>query len=70
MEEWIIERIDDMKRDLMDILACPTCKGDLTLTVDSEDESEIISGKLTCSTCAVDYPIEQGIPNLLPKNTK
>ncbi|UCF07504.1 MAG: methytransferase partner Trm112 [Thermoplasmata archaeon] len=59
-----------MKRDLMDILACPTCKGDLTLTVEEEDEKEIVKGKLTCSTCVVDYPIEEGIPNLLPKNQK
>lgn len=59
-----------MKRDLMDILACPTCKGDLTLTVEKEDEKEIITGKLTCSTCAEDYPIEDGIPNLLPKGAK
>jgi uncharacterized protein YbaR (Trm112 family) len=70
LEEWILARYETMKRDLMDILACPTCKGDLTLTVDLENETEIISGKLTCSTCAVDYPIEEGIPNLLPKNTK
>ena len=59
-----------MKRELMDILACPTCKGDLTLTVGKEDEKEILEGTLRCSACAVDYPIEDGIPNLLPKNTQ
>ncbi|MCL7413306.1 MAG: Trm112 family protein, partial [ANME-2 cluster archaeon] len=28
----------------MEILCCPMCKGDLVLTVDEEDENEIISG--------------------------
>ncbi len=59
-----------MKRDLMDIICCPTCKGDLTLSVEEEDSKEIIKGKLTCVNCSVDYPIEEGIPNLLPKNLK
>ncbi|MEE9152007.1 MAG: methytransferase partner Trm112 [Thermoplasmata archaeon] len=57
-----------MKRDLMDIICCPTCKGDLTLTVEEEDAKEIIKGLLACGKCGVDYPIEEGIPNLLPKN--
>ncbi|MCX6675308.1 MAG: hypothetical protein NTW84_02690 [Methanothrix sp.] len=29
-----------MKRDLLDILACPLCKGDLTLEVFEENEKE------------------------------
>jgi uncharacterized protein YbaR (Trm112 family) len=55
-----------MKRDLLDILACPVCKGDLQLTVKEEDEKEIISGDLFCAKCNEHYPIEDGIPNLLP----
>lgn len=55
-----------MKRDLMEILACPVCKGPLTLTVDEEDEKEIIKGSLFCEKCSVTYPIEETIPNLLP----
>ncbi|UCG68726.1 MAG: methytransferase partner Trm112 [Thermoplasmata archaeon] len=57
-----------MKRDLMEIICCPTCKSDLTLSIEKEDEKEIIKGVLTCTKCGVDYPIEEGIPNLLPKN--
>jgi uncharacterized protein YbaR (Trm112 family) len=56
-----------MKKDLMEIICCPTCKGDLTLKVESEDEKEIIKGSLSCGKCNVDYPIDGGIPNLLPK---
>jgi uncharacterized protein len=57
-----------MKRTLMDILCCPVCKGDLALRVDKEDEKEILEGGLYCATCTVDYPIHEGIPNLLPQN--
>ena len=56
-----------MKKALMDILVCPVCKGKLTLTVDKEDEKEIVTGSLYCSHCDVRYPIEDTIPNLLPQ---
>ena len=59
-----------MKKDLMEIICCPTCKGDLTLTTESEKENEVITGTLSCGKCGADYPIEEGIPNLLPKNIK
>lgn len=56
-----------MKRTLLPILCCPVCKGDLLLTIDVEDEEEILTGKLHCQSCRVDYPIEDGIPDLLPR---
>ncbi len=59
-----------MKRDLMDILACPLCKGDLELEVFEEDEREIITGKLFCQACNETYPIEDGIPNMLPPDLR
>jgi uncharacterized protein YbaR (Trm112 family) len=59
-----------MKKDLMEIICCPACKGDLTLNIEGEKDNEIITGTLTCGNCNVDYPIEEGIPNLLPKNIK
>ena len=65
-----IKRTDKMKRELMEIICCPTCKGDLILSVEKEDEKEIIKGVLKCGKCGVDYLIEDGIPNLLPKNLK
>ena len=55
-----------MKRELMDILACPVCKGELGLTVDEENEREIVSGTLYCARCDARYPIVDTIPNLLP----
>ncbi len=56
-----------MRRSLMDILCCPVCKGELVLTIENEDEKEILEGGLQCSTCKVKYPIHDGIPNLLPQ---
>jgi len=58
-----------MKRKILDILCCPVCKGDLTLSVAEENEREIVEGVLTCARCRVDYPIHEGIPNLLPQNS-
>jgi uncharacterized protein YbaR (Trm112 family) len=54
----------------MDILCCPVCKGDLSLNVDKEDEKEIIEGELSCGVCKVNYPIHEGIPNLLPQTSQ
>lgn len=55
-----------MKRDLMEILCCPVHKTDLQLKVTREDQEEIVEGTLHCALCRFDYPIEEGIPNLLP----
>ena len=55
-----------MKKELMDILACPVCKGELELTVEEENEHEIVAGSLYCHHCNERYPIEDTIPNLLP----
>tara|TARA_B100000749_G_scaffold162940_1_gene125289 strand:+ start:562 stop:744 length:183 start_codon:yes stop_codon:yes gene_type:complete len=55
-----------MKKNLMEILACPVCKGELELKVEAEDGDEIITGSLFCAKCDETYPIEDAIPNLLP----
>ena len=55
-----------MKRSLMNILCCPICKGELTLHAYTENKKEILEGELRCAACRVEYPIHEGIPNLLP----
>ena len=55
-----------MRRSLLEILACPLCKGDLDVEVTEENQDEIISGELICRECGERYPIEDGIPNMLP----
>jgi uncharacterized protein YbaR (Trm112 family) len=57
-----------MRIELMDILACPVCKTHpLILRVDEQEGDDVRKGGLTCSRCQVVYPIEDSIPNLLPK---
>ena len=55
-----------MRRDLMDILVCPVTKEPLDLVVDEEKDDEIIRGHLYSKSIDFKYPIEDGIPNLLP----
>jgi uncharacterized protein len=55
-----------MRRSLLQILCCPVCKGDLALRSDEEGE-EILEGGLFCGTCSVEYPISDGIPDLIPR---
>ena len=59
-----------MRADLMEILCCPVCRGELTLVTKTKDGGEIVEGTLTCAKCRVDYPIEDGIPDLLPPDER
>lgn len=56
-----------MRKDFAQIVCCPVHKSRLTLRVTKEDaRGDIVEGALRCGECAFDYPIEEGIPNLLP----
>jgi len=44
-----------MDKALLDILACPKCKGDVTLK----------NKFLTCKRCKLAYPILEGVPDML-----
>jgi len=55
-----------VRKDLMEILACPVCKGSLELKVETEEGDDVIRGALLCGECNESYPIEGSIPNLLP----
>ena len=59
-----------MNKELMEIIACPMCKGELELRVETEDGEEVITGSLICHQCDETYPIENAIPNLLPPNMR
>lgn len=54
----------------MDILVCPVDKGRLTLSVTARDGDEVTTGTLTCKAGGEVYPIEDGIPNLLPADLR
>lgn len=49
-------------KELLDILACPKCKGDVVLT-DSGDG-------LICNPCKLLYEIQDGIPVMLIDEAK
>ncbi len=65
-----------MRTDLLDILACPVCRGTLILDAetispeDAPDAGEVLTGALKCSPCNETYPIRDGIPNLLPPDLR
>ncbi|MGC8852856.1 MAG: Trm112 family protein [Hydrogenobacter sp.] len=46
-----------LDEELLKILACPKCKGDLIY----KNEKQV----LICENCKIFYPIEDGIPVLL-----
>ncbi|VAV83228.1 hypothetical protein MNBD_DELTA01-1471 [hydrothermal vent metagenome] len=43
--------------ELLDILACPKCKGDVSL-----DDA---GGGIICNSCKLFFPIKDGIPSML-----
>jgi uncharacterized protein YbaR (Trm112 family) len=59
-----------MKESLMEIVCCPMDKHDLELDAAEREDGEILSGTLTCTDCGESYPIEDGIPNLLPPDMR
>jgi uncharacterized protein YbaR (Trm112 family) len=59
-----------MKEELMDILCCPLDKQELELATVQQNDDEILEGRLTCTECRTEYPIDDGIPNLLPPDMR
>ena len=51
-------------KDLLAILVCPKCKGELEYRFDDEDEA------LLCHSCALRYEIDEGIPIMLIDEAK
>jgi uncharacterized protein YbaR (Trm112 family) len=46
-----------LSKELLDILCCPTCKGNLEYKPDQET--------LTCTSCRTVYPVRNDIPIML-----
>jgi uncharacterized protein YbaR (Trm112 family)/ubiquinone/menaquinone biosynthesis C-methylase UbiE len=52
-----------MKERLLDLLACPTCGGDILLAYASKyEDREIMEGVLTCQKCTREYKVTRGVP--------
>ena len=46
-----------MEKDLLEILECPRCQGELTLTPEEDG--------LVCTACKLKYPIRDDVPAIL-----
>ena len=53
---------DPIPKDLFNILACPICRANLRYSKDKKS--------LVCVKCSHKYPIQNGIPILLPQKGK
>lgn len=56
-----------MRRDLLDILACPVCDPQRPLSLHGATESggEVIEGTLACAKCDRQWPVRGGIPRFV-----
>ncbi|PSQ31752.1 hypothetical protein BRD16_02240 [Halobacteriales archaeon SW_6_65_46] len=59
-----------MQESLLDIICCPLDKSALELESIRRDDDEVLDGRLVCTECSEEYPIEDGIPNLLPPDMR
>ena len=56
-----------MRPNLVELVACPRCAGDLSVEATTIDGDEINAGVLGCAGCDTRFPIVDGIPRLLPE---
>ena len=55
-----------MKTSLLPHLACPECRGPLTVRTGDTVAGEIESGEIGCTKCGRAFEIRSGVPDLLP----
>jgi SAM-dependent methyltransferase len=55
-----------MRRCIVDLLACPHCRGSVEIAdVFEENALRILRGTLKCAACGHRYPIDKGVPRLV-----
>ena len=59
-----------MQESLLEILGCPLDKHELELEDAEYDDDEVVDGELVCTECGERYPVDDGIPNLLPPDMR
>lgn len=57
-----------MHRSLLEILACPKCKGDLITSASNGSADDIVDGELSCRACGAAYAITNGIARFVPQD--
>ncbi len=53
-----------MKHELVDLICCPVCGGDLQLVSRATAKEQIWEGELQCVQCAAAYPVVNGMAHL------
>ena len=53
---------------LLQLLACPKCRGELTCVGEEFSGDEVIEGRMECNHCASSYPISSGIPRFVEQD--
>ena len=59
-----------MRLEALNFVACPNCGGSLSAHAAAEDGGHIMAGELACSGCYARFPIQDGVPVLLPGNVE
>jgi len=55
-----------MRPAFVDLLCCNSCGGELGLEGMADDDGHVINGTLRCRQCNTSFPIDSGVPRLLP----
>jgi SAM-dependent methyltransferase/uncharacterized protein YbaR (Trm112 family) len=61
-----------MKKWLNEKLLCPECIPEempLHLNINEEEDEDVVEGRLVCSNCGRNYPIQKGIAFILPEKS-
>jgi SAM-dependent methyltransferase len=53
-----------MRAELLDLLACPACRGSLRLNAEADERGEFAEGRLACEGCDAEYPLVRGVPRM------
>lgn len=53
-----------MRVQLLDLLVCPACAGELESSLDAWSGEHVVSGSLSCSACRHHYAIVRGVPRM------
>jgi ubiquinone/menaquinone biosynthesis C-methylase UbiE/uncharacterized protein YbaR (Trm112 family) len=63
---FLFNRETAMRRCLVELLACPECRGAIELAECREENAvRVLRGTLRCTACGQTYPIDKGVPRLV-----
>jgi SAM-dependent methyltransferase/uncharacterized protein YbaR (Trm112 family) len=66
METKPIAGLPIMKTELLKLLCCPSCSGELLLLKVREGKDEVKSGTLGCVSCGAEFAVENYVPCFVP----